>query len=75
MPSSTIVESNRQVLKAATEKERRRGEHDKITSRDKATIAKYVSEHGVAKVVRCFNPLTGAGARFRHPRSRPFNTT
>ena len=51
IPSSTIVESNRQVLKA-TEKERRWGEYNKISPKDKATIAKYVSEHGVAKAVR-----------------------
>ena len=53
IPSSTIVESNRQVPKA-TEKERRWEEYNKISPKDKATIVKYVSEHGVAKAVRHF---------------------
>ena len=43
---STIVKSNRQVL-VATEKERRQGEY-KISPKNKATITKYASEHGVA---------------------------
>ena len=51
--TSTIVESNRQVLKA-TEKERRWGEYNKVSLKDKATIVKYVSKHGVAEAVRHF---------------------
>ena len=42
-------------MKAATEKEMHRGECNKISLKDKATIAKYVnSKHCVAKAVRHF---------------------
>ena len=43
----------KQVLRA-TENERRRRTVNKISPKDKATIAKYVNEHGIAKVVRRF---------------------
>ena len=42
-----LSKSNRQVL-VATEKERRQGEYNKISPKDKATITKYASKHGVA---------------------------
>ena len=50
VPSSTIVEANRQVLEVIEKKGR--GEYNKLSPEDNMAVGKYASEHGVAKAMR-----------------------
>jgi len=50
-PSEIIVETNKQVKKVLS---RKRGEYNKISSKDKAIVGKYARGHGVTKTVRQF---------------------
>ena len=52
IPSSTIIETNKQGLEVTEKK--RRGEYNKLSPEDKAAVGKYASENGVTKAMRHF---------------------
>ena len=53
IPSRTIAESNKQI-REVLQKDKKRGEYNKLSPEEKAVIGKYASENGVSKAVRHF---------------------
>ena len=53
IPSQTIAESNKQI-REVLQKDKKRGEYNKLSPEEKAVIGKYASENGVSKAVRHF---------------------